>query len=333
MDRVRWIAVGWIAIACFTAACAKKSVSDQSLAAAVQSKLSADDTTKSVNIKVDAKDGVVTLSGDVPSSDVELAALKDANGTPGVSKVDDQLKVSAAAAPVPPPASAPAATAPASTASSTPAPAAAPAPVAAAPPPAAAPVAEATAPATAPAVAADTPPPAPKVRTLTVPAGTRLQVRMIDGVDSSKNTVGQTFNATLDSPLVSGNHVVVQAGAPVTVALTAAQKAGHVKGSNELQVQAIGLTSGGRTYELATDVVEQAGKAKGKQTAVRTGIGAAAGALIGGLAGGGKGAAIGAGAGGGAGFGYQFFTHGSKVKIPSESVLTFRLAAPLTVRR
>ena len=33
------------------------------------------------------------------------------------------------------------------------------------------------------------------------------------------------------------------------------------------------------------------------------------------------------------GFGYQFFTHGDTVKIPSETVLTFRLAAPLSIRR
>jgi hypothetical protein len=145
--------------------------------------------------------------------------------------------------------------------------------------------------------------------------------------------VGQTFQGTLDAPLVHGSRVVVPAGAPVTVELTNASSAGRVKGTNELQVRVTSITVGGRTYDVTSDVYEQAGKSKGKQTAVRTGIGAAAGALIGGLAGGGKGAAIGAGAGGGAGLGYQFFTHGSQVKIPSESVVTFRLAAPLKIRR
>jgi hypothetical protein len=168
---------------------------------------------------------------------------------------------------------------------------------------------------------------------LTVPAGERLQVRMTDSIDSRKNTVGQTFSGTLDAPLVHGNRVVVPAGAPVTVLLTDASSAGRIRGSSNLQVRVTSITAGGRQYDVNSDVYEEAGKGKGKQTAIRSGIGAAAGALIGGLAGGGKGAAIGAGAGGGAGLGYQFFTHGSQVKIPSESVVTFRLAAPLSIRR
>ena len=168
---------------------------------------------------------------------------------------------------------------------------------------------------------------------LTVPAGERLQVRMIDGIDSRTNSTGQTFRASLDAPLVSGNRVIVPAGAPVTVALVSSSSAGKIKGASSLEVRAVDLSAAGRSYPLSTNVYDETGKSKGKQSAVRTGIGAAAGALIGGLAGGGKGAAIGAGAGGGAGLGYQLFTHGSQVKIPSESVLTFRLSAPLTVRR
>ncbi len=168
---------------------------------------------------------------------------------------------------------------------------------------------------------------------MTVPAGTRLQVRTIDAIDSRKNSVGQTFNGTLDAPLVVGDRVVVPAGAPVTITLANARSAGRIRGSSELAVRVTSLTANGRTYDVDSDVYDEVGKGKGKQTAVRSGIGAAAGALIGGLAGGGKGAAIGAGAGAGAGVGYQFFTHGSQVKIPSESVLTFRLASPLRVRR
>jgi hypothetical protein len=333
-ETVRRNSLGWlliVAVAGLTASCGKNAgtaATDESLIAAIQSKLYADDSTKAANIKVDVKGGVVTLSGDVPSSDVELEAMKVANSTSGIRSVNDQMKVNTAAAtpppvaPEPPPAPA---VPPANQAASSSAPANAPAPAAVVPPPAA-----------APAVSDAGPAPEPvkkKPVSTTLPAGTRLQVRMIDGVDSKQNSVGQTFRGTLDSPLVVGSRVVVPAGAPVTVALTNASKAGRVKGTNELQLQAVSLNAGGNDYQITTDVFDQVGKAKGKQTAIRSGIGAAAGALIGGLAGGGKGAAIGAGAGGGAGFGYQFFTHGSQVKIPSESVVTFRLQAPLSVRR
>lgn len=329
--------IGLLAVALaglVSVSCTKKSASDESLVTAIQSKLNADDAMKSANIKVDVKNGTVTLSGDVPTSDVELEAMKIANGTTGVSGVNDQLKVNAAAAnpatstnaanstPQPPPPTGsypPASSAPASAA----------APPAATPSPALPSVPETA----APEPAASAPPPPPRPTTLTVPAGTRLQVRMTDGIDSRNNSVGQTFSGSLDSPLVHGNRVVVPAGSPVTVLLTNVSSAGRIKGKSELEVRVTSLTAGGRTYDVASDVYDETGKSKGKQSAVRTGIGAAAGALIGGLAGGGKGAAIGAGAGGATGLGVQFFTHGSQVKIPPESVLTFRLAAPLTVRR
>ena len=55
------------------------------------------------------------------------------------------------------------------------------------------------------------------------------------------------------------------------------------------------------------------------------------GAIIGGIAGGGKGAGIGAAAGGGIGGGVQAATKGQQIKLPSETVLTFTLQAPVTV--
>src|SRR3954470_21598093 len=77
--------------------CGPKPVNDQSLVTDIQAKLYADNTTRQANVKVAAKDGVVTLSGDVPSSDVELQAMKLANGTAGVRSVDDQIKVNGGA--------------------------------------------------------------------------------------------------------------------------------------------------------------------------------------------------------------------------------------------
>ena len=55
------------------------------------------------------------------------------------------------------------------------------------------------------------------------------------------------------------------------------------------------------------------------------------GAIIGAIAGGGKGAAIGAGSGAGAGAVTQIITKGGSVKVPVESVLTFKLDRPLRV--
>ena len=326
MNRTQCAFIAVALAGCLTVGCTKRTASDQALKTDIQSKLYADNTTKAANISVDVKNGAVTLSGDVPSSDVELEAMKVANSTAGVAGVNDQMKVNSAAATNPAPNTDTAQPAP------MPAPASQPTPT---PPPAVQRAPATPAPEPAPAAADGTP--ATPVRrepvTVTIPAGTRLQVRMVDGIDSKVNSAGQTFQATLDSPLTHGSRVAVPAGAPVTILLGNVTSAGRIKGRSGLEVRATALNAGGRTYQLSTDVYDQAGSARGKQTAIRTGIGAAAGALIGGLAGGGKGAAIGSAAGGGAGIGYQVFTHGQQVKIPSETVLTFRLEAPLSIRR
>ena len=154
---------------------------------------------------------------------------------------------------------------------------------------------------------------------------------MIDGISSKTNTAGQTFRASLSSPIVVDGRTVLPSGSGATVLLDSAKGAGRIKGSSELEVRLVKLEHAGRAYDVDSSVHGEVGKGRGKQTAVRTGIGAAAGAVIGALAGGGKGAAIGSLAGGGAGAGFQLATHGQQVTIPSESQLTFRLESPLDV--
>jgi len=316
--------------------CGGKSTSDQSITTEIQAKLYNDATTKPANITVAVKDGVVTLSGDVSSPDVELEAMKVANGAAGVKRVEDQMKVNAAAMPAAGPAPAPISATPPAVpppTSTQPAQTATAPPPGTAPPPqtASAPGTEAAAPAAE--AAAPAPPPKPRPVAITIPSGTNFSVRMIDSIDSKNNTTGQTFRASLSSPITRNGHTVIPSGSPATVLLTNAKGAGRIKGSSELSVAVTTIAYQGRPYEVSSNVNSAQGKGRGKQTAVRTGIGAAAGALIGGIAGGGKGAAIGSLAGGGAGVGFQALTHGQQVQIPSETVLTFTLSAPLTVEK
>ena len=308
-----------------TVGCSNKAINnDDSLKTDIQAKLYADPVTKGGNVGVDVKDGVVTLTGDVPSSDIELAAMKIANGTAGVRSVSDQMKINGTFAQNQPPDAA--ANLTKNTQASNGAPSAAtPPPITAAP----APVREhAAEPVRRPAQSVQG---EEEPSTATVAAGERLSVRTTEMIDSGKATEGQRYRASLDAPLTSRGRVIVPAGAPVTLEVVNVQGAGRIKGNSALSLRPTSLEYGGRNYPINSSVYAEEGKARGKNTAVKTGIGAAAGALIGGLAGGGKGAAIGAGAGGGAGFGWNALSHGQQVKIPAESVLSFRLQAPLTV--
>ena len=75
--------------------------------------------------------------------------------------------------------------------------------------------------------------------------------------------------------------------------------------------------------------MSQESSSRGERTAKVAGGTAAVGAIIGAIAGGGKGAAIGAGAGAAAGAGAQVITSGQRVRIPSETRLTFVLDNPV----
>jgi hypothetical protein len=194
-----------------------------------------------------------------------------------------------------------------------------------------------SAPAAPPApVAAAAPAPAPSMAsapdgTVTIPAGQSLLVRMIDGVDSAKNNVGDVFHASLETDLVIGNSVVARKGTDVYGRLAQAKEAGHISGSSELQLELTRLVIDGRDYPVVSSDYTLQGKGRGKNTAEKVGGGAVLGAIIGGIAGGGKGAAIGAGVGGGAGGAVQVLTRGQQVKVPSETLLEFRLQQPATV--
>jgi hypothetical protein len=203
-------------------------------------------------------------------------------------------------------------------------------------------------PAPTPQASADVPPPAPAAapvsrlapqaappaasgNVVTIPAGQSLLVRMIDAVDSKKNNVGDVFHASLETDLVVNDLVVARRGADVYGRLAEAKEAGHYAGSAELQLELTRLVIDGKDYPVVSSDYDLKGKGRGGDTAKKVGGGAVLGAIIGGIAGGGTGAAIGAGVGSAAGAGVQTLTRGQQVKVPSETLLEFRLQQPTTV--
>ncbi len=170
-------------------------------------------------------------------------------------------------------------------------------------------------------------------QTFTLPAGTRLLVRMIDSVDSKKNKVGERFRASLEAPLTVDGRVVAPKGTDVYGRLSEAKGAGRISGKAELQLELTDIVIGQETYPIMTGDYGVKGKGAGTGTAKKVGVGTGLGALIGAIAGGGKGALKGAGVGAAAGTGVALITKGEQVKVPSETVLEFRIEQPLTVRK
>ena len=179
------------------------------------------------------------------------------------------------------------------------------------------------------------PPPAVTTRTYELPAGSEISVRTNETIDSGTAAEGQTFDAevTRDARDANGD-VVIPRGSTARLVIKSASKGGRFRGASDLVLDLQSVTINGKQYTIDVADISQKGKSgvgANKRTAEYTGGGAALGAIIGAIAGGGKGAAIGAGAGAGAGVLTQVLTKGGAIKVPVESVLTFKLDKPLKV--
>jgi hypothetical protein len=325
------------------AACTK-TPDDAQVTGQIQSKLNEDSGLQGKTITVQTSAGVVTLSGAVENDAQRTAAARYASGIPGIKQVVNNLQISptaAAAAEV-----APAADPVAPAAQSKPArPVAKPKPSAthrrarpsvpveeaAAVPAAADGGATADEPSAPTPTVPSTPPPPPAPKKVTVPSGTTMAIRLVDAINSETAQPGETFRATLDSPLASEGDVAIPSGYDVQGHVVDVKSAGKFAGKSELVLQLDRISVGGKSYSIQTDQYRREGSSRGKNTAEKVGAGAAIGAIIGGIAGGGKGAGIGAAAGGGLGGGVQAATKGQQIKLPSETVLNFTLQSPLTV--
>ncbi len=242
------------------------------------------------------------------------------------------------------------------------APAAAPAPQAAAPQPARqpAPAPRAAAPAgrqTVPRVAPPAPAPAynppaewaatppayhpppqttvttapPATESVTVPAGTAIAIRLLDGISSDRNRAGDTFQATLEEPVVADGIVVAERGANAMGRVVQTQQAGRIAGLAELALELDRIHTVGGEVQIASDTMIRRGEPSRGKDAATVGAMAGIGAAIGAIAGGRKGAGIGAAAGGATGAGTVMATRGKPIQFEPETRLTFRLRAPITV--
>ena len=336
-----------LAVVGMTMGCARKT-DDAKIASSIQSDFSADSGLQGKQVSVQSQNGVVTLSGSVDNDAQRTAASRYAAAVPGVKEVVNDLEIGALTTP-----------ADAGQAQSLSAPPRQPVPEPEnkprprlhhrhdAPPENDAqkqtqplnqtaqeqqPTMPATADLTTPGPFPPLPPPPPPPpQKVTIPSGTTIAVRLVDPVGSDTSQQGQVFHATLNAPLAVGGEVAIPAGYSVEGHVVDVENGGKFTGKAQLTLQLDRVIVGGKHYDLQTDTYHRETKSRGTNTAEKVGAGSVLGAIIGGIAGGGKGAAIGAAAGGGVGGGAQAAGKAPQVRLPSESVLTFTLQAPLIV--
>jgi hypothetical protein len=166
-----------------------------------------------------------------------------------------------------------------------------------------------------------------------VPAGTEVVVRTNDAIDAKHPSDSRIYTAVVDRDVTDrSGRVVIPRGANAELIM-------RDSAENEIVVDLEAIEVNGQRYSvdstserIAGDGDERKeGVGANKRTGKYVGGGALLGSVIGAIAGGGKGAAIGAVAGAGAGAAGQTVTRGGSVRLPSESLLTFRLDRPLRV--
>jgi hypothetical protein len=165
-----------------------------------------------------------------------------------------------------------------------------------------------------------------------VPTGTEIVVRTNEAIDAKHPTDSRIYTGSIERDVRDRNdRVVIPKGTEAELIMRDAT-------DTEVTIDLESVTMNGRRYivdsqsEIVTgDQSRRDGLGTNKRTGKYVGGGAVVGSIIGAIIGGGKGAAIGAATGAGAGAVGQTATRGGRVRLPSESVLTFRLDRPLVV--
>jgi hypothetical protein len=163
-------------------------------------------------------------------------------------------------------------------------------------------------------------------------AGAEITVRTREAVDSRYPSDNRVYFATVDRDVRDRDgRTVIPRGSEAELILRDGS-------ASEIVLDLESVTVNGRRYTVDTlsqtvsgDGSRRQGVGANQRTGKYVGGGAILGTIIGAIAGGGKGAAIGAAAGAGAGAVGQTATRGGAVRLPPESLITFRLERPLVV--
>jgi hypothetical protein len=164
-----------------------------------------------------------------------------------------------------------------------------------------------------------------------IPRGVTLHVRLDEPVNTKRNRAGDSFRATLSSPVVVEGQTLLPVGTVFTGHVTDAEDSGRLKGRAVLALTLDGFRMDGAEHRIQTDRVVRQSESHKKRNIAFIGGGSGLGAAIGAIAGGGKGALIGAMAGGAAGTATDAATGKLEVSLPVESALSFSLRSPVSL--
>lgn len=157
-----------------------------------------------------------------------------------------------------------------------------------------------------------------------------IELKTSHSADTSQ--VEEAVRGVLRRAVLVDGVEVVPAGAVVTGHITAADRAGRVKGRARLALRFSSMVVDDTETRISTAAIAREAAATKKEDAAKIGIGAGAGAVIGAIVGGKKGAVVGGAVGGGAGTGVVLATRGDDVALAAGANVATTLSQPLVVR-
>jgi hypothetical protein len=166
----------------------------------------------------------------------------------------------------------------------------------------------------------------------TVRAGREIAIRTSESIDARSPSDSRIYRGVVERDVRSEEgRVMIPSGSNAELILRNSTR-------DEVVLDLESIDVHGQRYAVSTENEsvqaggsEKQGVGANRRTGKYVGGGAVIGSIIGAIAGGGKGAAIGAAAGAGAGAVGQTVTRGGNVRVPAESLITFRLDRDLRV--
>jgi hypothetical protein len=158
-----------------------------------------------------------------------------------------------------------------------------------------------------------------------IPSGTVLNVLLIDGLATDKNSAGDRFIASLAEPVVVDGRTLLPQGTKIQGRVVGVEGSGRVKGRASIRLALTDIMQGSNAVSITTETFAATAESTTTRDAEIIAGGAGVGAVIGAIAGGGKGAGVGALTGGGAGTGVVLLTKGKEIRYAPDTRLSFTL--------
>jgi hypothetical protein len=181
--------------------------------------------------------------------------------------------------------------------------------------------------------AQEQPVPEQRAKVVTVPVNSSIAVRLAETLSSDRNRTGDTFRATLASPLIANGALVARTDATVLGRVENARRAPLLGGQADITLSLSHISGAeGELLAVNTTTVEEQGSHLSIVNTAKMATGAVVGAVVGAVKGAGEGSGLSSSLSGGDST-HGFMATNRTVVLPAGTQFVFRLNAPVTVPR